>query len=36
MVDALVSAMPFERTAAIRVIDLGCGTGTVALRVFVI
>jgi tRNA (cmo5U34)-methyltransferase len=33
MVDALVVAMPFDRTAAIRVIDLGCGTGTVALRV---
>src|SRR5438876_9182731 len=33
MVDALVAALPFERAAAIRVIDLGCGTGTVALRV---
>lgn len=33
MVDALVAAIPFERTAPIRVIDLGCGTGTVALNI---
>lgn len=33
MIDALVAALPFERTAAIRTIDVGCGTGTVALRV---
>ncbi len=33
MVDALVSALPFESTRPIRVTDLGCGTGTVAARV---
>jgi tRNA (cmo5U34)-methyltransferase len=33
MLDALVAALPFERTASNRVIDLGCGTGTVAQRV---
>jgi len=33
MVDALVAALPFDKMSAIRVIDLGCGTGTVALRV---
>jgi tRNA (cmo5U34)-methyltransferase len=33
MVDALVSALPFDRTEPVRVIDLGCGTGTVADRV---
>jgi tRNA (cmo5U34)-methyltransferase len=30
MVDALVVAIPFETSAHINVIDLGCGTGTVA------
>lgn len=30
MVEALVSAIPFEHSASLRVIDLGCGTGTVA------
>lgn len=30
MVDALIAAIPFERSASIRLIDLGCGTGTVA------
>jgi tRNA (cmo5U34)-methyltransferase len=30
MVEALVAAIPFERAAPIRVMDLGCGTGTVA------
>jgi tRNA (cmo5U34)-methyltransferase len=30
MVDTLVRAIPFPPTAAIRVLDLGCGTGTVA------
>jgi len=30
MLDALVSALPFERDAAPRVLDLGCGTGTVS------
>jgi tRNA (cmo5U34)-methyltransferase len=33
MVEALVAAMPFESVAPIRVIDLGCGTGTVARAV---
>lgn len=33
MVGALVAALPFESSAAIRVIDLGCGTGTVAKAV---
>ena len=30
MVKALFAAMPFENDAPVRVIDLGCGTGTVA------
>jgi tRNA (cmo5U34)-methyltransferase len=30
MLDALVSALPFEADRPIRVTDLGCGTGTVA------
>src|SRR6266852_4099707 len=30
MVEALVSAIPFDHSASLRVIDLGCGTGTVA------
>jgi tRNA (cmo5U34)-methyltransferase len=30
MVEALISAIPFNRSAPMRVIDLGCGTGTVA------
>jgi tRNA (cmo5U34)-methyltransferase len=37
MVEALVTAIPFDRSATIRVADLGCGTGTVTgsvLRVF--
>jgi tRNA (cmo5U34)-methyltransferase len=33
MVETLVSAFPFERSASVRVIDLGCGTGTVSARV---
>lgn len=33
MVDALVSALPFDPGRPIRVTDLGCGTGTVAARV---
>ena len=33
MVRALVSAIPFDCNAQIRVADLGCGTGTVAKQV---
>lgn len=33
MVEALVFALPFGEDAPIRVLDLGCGTGTVAKRV---
>jgi tRNA (cmo5U34)-methyltransferase len=33
MVDALVQAIPFENSSPVRVADLGCGTGTVAVRV---
>ena len=32
MLDALVLAIPFERSKAIQIVDLGCGTGTVAKR----
>jgi tRNA (cmo5U34)-methyltransferase len=30
MVEALVAAIPFDHAAPLRIIDLGCGTGTVA------
>jgi tRNA (cmo5U34)-methyltransferase len=30
MLEALVSAVPFETNASVSVIDLGCGTGTIA------
>jgi tRNA (cmo5U34)-methyltransferase len=33
MVEALVAALPFESATPIRVIDLGCGTGTIAQSV---
>ena len=33
MIRAMVEAIPFERSVPLRVIDLGCGTGTVAMRV---
>jgi tRNA (cmo5U34)-methyltransferase len=33
MVEALVAAVPFAVTTPIRVVDLGCGTGTIARRV---
>jgi tRNA (cmo5U34)-methyltransferase len=33
IVRVLVEAIPFERSAPLRVIDLGCGTGTVAAKV---
>jgi tRNA (cmo5U34)-methyltransferase len=34
MVEALVLAIPFEGSAAVKIADLGCGTGTVAQHVF--
>lgn len=33
MVEAIVAAIPFDRSARLEVIDLGCGTGTVAQAV---
>jgi tRNA (cmo5U34)-methyltransferase len=33
MVEALISAIPFEHCAPIRAIDLGCGTGTIAANI---
>ena len=30
MLEALISAIPFDHSACLRIIDLGCGTGTVA------
>jgi tRNA (cmo5U34)-methyltransferase len=33
MVEALFAAIPFEEAAPFRIIDLGCGTGTVACAV---
>lgn len=33
MLDALVIALPFDQSQCIRVIDLGCGTGTIARRI---
>lgn len=33
MVESLVLAIPFESAAPVKVLDLGCGTGTVAKRV---
>lgn len=33
MVDAIVNTIPFEHTSEIEVLDLGCGTGTVAKTV---
>jgi tRNA (cmo5U34)-methyltransferase len=33
MVDALVSAIPFGKSSVIKVVDLGCGTGTISKRV---
>ena len=33
MLDALVLALPFNQSQLIRVIDLGCGTGTIASRI---
>ncbi len=33
MLDALVIALPFNQYQAIRAVDLGCGTGTIARRI---
>lgn len=33
MVDALVSAIPFEKSDPVAVMDVGCGTGTIASRI---
>jgi tRNA (cmo5U34)-methyltransferase len=33
MVDALISAIPFDKSSRINVIDLGCGTGTISRRI---
>jgi tRNA (cmo5U34)-methyltransferase len=33
MIEALVSALPFDREETVDIIDLGCGTGTVASSV---
>lgn len=33
MLDALVSAIPYQPSQTIRVIDLGCGTGSIARRI---
>jgi len=33
MIDALITAIPFEVSEKIKVIDLGCGTGTIAKKV---
>jgi tRNA (cmo5U34)-methyltransferase len=33
MIEALVSALPLENSDGVRVIDLGCGAGTVAKRI---
>lgn len=33
MINALVLAIPFKKASPIKVIDLGCGTGTVARRI---
>ncbi len=31
MLDAIVSSIPFEKSRSIKVVDLGCGTGTISL-----
>ena len=33
MIDALVSAIPFKNTDSINIIDLGCGTGYVSMKI---
>lgn len=33
MLEALVAALPFERASPLRVIDLGCGTGTLSREI---
>jgi tRNA (cmo5U34)-methyltransferase len=33
MIDALIIAIPFDKSSRINVLDLGCGTGTIARRI---
>ena len=33
MINALVLAVPFEKSNPIKVIDIGCGTGTIARKI---
>lgn len=33
MIDALILAIPFDKTNPIKVIDVGCGTGTIARKI---
>lgn len=33
MIDALIAAIPFDKSSPINVIDLGCGTGTISLNI---
>ena len=33
MIDALVLSIPFEKDKQIKIMDLGCGTGTIALKI---
>ncbi|WP_413112566.1 class I SAM-dependent methyltransferase [Thaumasiovibrio sp. DFM-14] len=33
MIDSMISSIPFDRSKPINVIDLGCGTGTISLKV---
>jgi tRNA (cmo5U34)-methyltransferase len=33
MIDALITAIPFDKSNRINVIDLGCGTGTISRRI---
>lgn len=33
MIDGMVEAIPYQKTDSINIIDLGCGTGTIAYRI---